>query len=307
MNDAPLGATIPWDKSLPGTPPLPPNWVERNGGYLDNPTSPYHGLYLKDLNNTRRFVRGGLESGIEEDSALMGHGHEGASSASNPNLKVKDGYVMSGDKVGLRAATLGEELRVKTIIPDGVHGTPVVDDENRPINTSMVWITKVSNSLKHESRLLNPEDEDIHVNIEPKPGATGGNVGVTKAPVSTGAGVSGMTEGIALDGKIPITCVRVGATGMNESTRSVNENDGVEVVLSYALMTKRLGKPFVFSSCTFYLYNRNTQEWYAPDSVKAATASKLLGGAAASDQLSAVLTIKSAEAGEYLVIGAVQP
>ncbi len=298
MQDEPIGATIPWDKSLPNTPPLPPNWVERNGGYLDNPTSPYHGLYLTDLNNSKRFVRGGLTSGVEQEDAFQGHHHK---------ARYYPEWAAGGSARGTFHGTAFSSDMIKEPQTDGVHGTPRVADETRPTNVSMVWITKVSNSVKHESRLLNPEDEDIHVNIEPTSISTGGNVGVTKAPVSTGAGVSGMTEGVVLDGKIPITCVRVGATGMNGSTRSVNENDGVEIVLSYALMTKRLGKPFIFANCTFYLYNRNTQEWYAPDSVKATTASKLLGGAAASDQLSAVLTIKSAEAGEYLVIGAVQP
>jgi hypothetical protein len=58
----PIGAVLPWLKSLTGTPGIPEGWVECNGQTLNDTNSPYNGQTIPDLNGytgTQRFLRGG--------------------------------------------------------------------------------------------------------------------------------------------------------------------------------------------------------------------------------------------------------
>lgn len=75
---SPIGSVVAWLKSLPGTPGLPPNWVECNGQVLEMQDSPYHGQALPNLNGAndapRRFLRGSPESGTEGGKATHDHG-----------------------------------------------------------------------------------------------------------------------------------------------------------------------------------------------------------------------------------------
>ncbi len=63
---APIGSIVAWAKSMPGTPPLPSQWVECNGQTLSDSASPFDGATIPDLNGlsgTPRFLRGGAASG----------------------------------------------------------------------------------------------------------------------------------------------------------------------------------------------------------------------------------------------------
>src|SRR6188474_1726905 len=63
----PIGGLSAWLKSFPNTPPLPPEYVERNGQTINDPGSPYNGLNAPDLNGAQGgvpvFLRGANASG----------------------------------------------------------------------------------------------------------------------------------------------------------------------------------------------------------------------------------------------------
>ena len=58
----PIGAVLDWDKNLTNTPPLPSEFIERNGQAIVDTKSPYNGITPADLNGalggSRRFIRG---------------------------------------------------------------------------------------------------------------------------------------------------------------------------------------------------------------------------------------------------------
>jgi len=72
----PVGAIIAWHKNAATNfPPLPANWLECNGQTVNDPTSPFHGLTLSDLNTTNLFLRGAPASGGAGGSTSHNHGY----------------------------------------------------------------------------------------------------------------------------------------------------------------------------------------------------------------------------------------
>lgn len=75
---APVGAIVAWAKSMPGTPVLPPGWVECNGQTVSAPGSPYHGQAVPNLNGEggtkKRFLRGASMSGAVGGDERHNHG-----------------------------------------------------------------------------------------------------------------------------------------------------------------------------------------------------------------------------------------
>jgi len=69
----PIGGVIPWLKSLPGVPALPPEYVECNGQVLADPQSPLNGTTMPDLNGDQRFLRGAATSGTTGGSDSHTH------------------------------------------------------------------------------------------------------------------------------------------------------------------------------------------------------------------------------------------
>jgi microcystin-dependent protein len=159
----PIGAIVPWHKSLPGTPPLPPGWVECNGQVLNDSASPFHGQTVPDLNSTGRFLRGGTTSGIEQDDAVQDHGHvpgslniadSGAHSHSLDKYKLRNGSGFLAEAVADNAGDYAGTRNTAT----ATHGHPAgsfagntgsptagtrTDVETRPVNMSVVWIIRV--------------------------------------------------------------------------------------------------------------------------------------------------------------------
>ncbi len=62
-NPPPIGAILPWAKSLAGVPALPTGWVECNGQTLSDAASPLNGQVIPNLNGENRFLRGNATSG----------------------------------------------------------------------------------------------------------------------------------------------------------------------------------------------------------------------------------------------------
>lgn len=155
LNQAiPVGAVLPWHKSLfysPAT--LPSNWVECNGQTLDDADSPLDGRQIPDLNGATDehggkglFVRGGTASGTYQEDQMQSHKHNdsghthvyktrnfygggGGQSGSNYygdyNHNINTGYANLTDPV----ESSGGVVR---------HG-----NETRPANMSMVWIMRI--------------------------------------------------------------------------------------------------------------------------------------------------------------------
>lgn len=75
--NVPIGAIIPWSKSLAGVPSLPPEFVECNGQTLSDPESPLDGQVIDNLNGassgTKRFLRGSTTSGSTGGSDSHNH------------------------------------------------------------------------------------------------------------------------------------------------------------------------------------------------------------------------------------------
>jgi hypothetical protein len=81
----PIGAMLPWAKSLPGVPALSSRFVECNGQVLNDPESPLDGQTIYNLNGagggTKRFLRGSSTSGTTGGAETHAH----AVSFSNSN------------------------------------------------------------------------------------------------------------------------------------------------------------------------------------------------------------------------------
>ena len=74
----PVGAVVPWLKSLTGTPAtLPDNFVECNGQTISDADSPYDGVALPNLNGNAQFLYGAATSGgAKTENFLPNHKHE---------------------------------------------------------------------------------------------------------------------------------------------------------------------------------------------------------------------------------------
>ena len=69
----PIGSVVALFKSITGTPPLLPNWVECNGQTLSNGDSPLNGQVIPDLNGDNNFLRGSSTSGSTGGSETHTH------------------------------------------------------------------------------------------------------------------------------------------------------------------------------------------------------------------------------------------
>jgi hypothetical protein len=76
----PIGAIVPWLKSLSGvSPTLPSGYVECNGVTLNSPGSPLHGKVIPNLNGEGRYLRGaptagGRDGGLTHSHTIMTSG-----------------------------------------------------------------------------------------------------------------------------------------------------------------------------------------------------------------------------------------
>lgn len=138
-NGVPVGTIVAWHKrDVKDHIALPDSWRECNGKPVDDPSSPFHGKSLPNLNGTRRFLRGGSNSGVEEADAFQGHGHR---------LGIwKQGYDAGGHGWDINTRqdtnTYFDKKVLQPVITPG-YSPPRVDDETRPINMSVVWIIKI--------------------------------------------------------------------------------------------------------------------------------------------------------------------
>ena len=125
----PIGSIIAWAKNIRNTPSLEDYWMECNGQKITNKKSPYYGQHTPNLNLPiknglkGRFLRGYIQSGVEEESQNLIHKHfirEGSGIKGSGNLKT---IVEKGQSDNVTSTEGG--------------------DESRPYNYSVVWIIKI--------------------------------------------------------------------------------------------------------------------------------------------------------------------
>ncbi len=124
----PVGTILAWHKSLSGTPLLPIQFVECNGQILNDPSSPYNGQAIPNLNSMGRFLRGGSTSGTMQTDAFQGNKHRVAAITTGQWT-----FRSGGD-----TSHVYKNIASTTPISDGVNGTPRTANETRPVNMSVV-------------------------------------------------------------------------------------------------------------------------------------------------------------------------
>ena len=130
-SQVPLGAILPWCKSLTNTPALPDGWAECNGQVLVDGDSIYNGITMPDLNGAvaaglkGRFLRGNSSSGEIENSQNLSHTH-------SININSVGG---SGEKVAYPGALNNYNYAFNSSASGG--------SEARPYNYSVVFIMRI--------------------------------------------------------------------------------------------------------------------------------------------------------------------
>ena len=70
----PIGAVIPWAKSMTGTPVLPDGWLECDGSTISDADSPMNGQAVPNLQTNNPFVRGDTTSDATATASSHDHG-----------------------------------------------------------------------------------------------------------------------------------------------------------------------------------------------------------------------------------------
>jgi hypothetical protein len=304
--DVPIGTILAWHKNLTGCPALPAGWVECNGGTLDNPDSPFHGQAIPNLNGDKRFLRGGSVSGDFQDDAFEGHRHKigfgAAKSGTTPNPRpLMNAQASEVDVTDNECVSVGATEPVT----DGVNGTPRVADETRPINMSVVWIMKVSDT-ERESRLIPDEDDDAHIDTTtqtPVDGGSGGKIGGVTCPAKLSQTYA-TQAGAEFQGKKVLGMWRFGKRTFSQAA-AITASDGLKLNLTNSFLTKRLGKAFNFDKATFYSYDQANNEWDALDAQVFECTRKTFAGAVTQAE-GAQIWIKELESGTYVMLGITQ-
>ena len=129
LGTVPIGGIVAWDKSLPGVPTLPANFVECNGQTISDAASPLNGQTLRNLNANHQFLRGSTSSGSSGGAATHVHLYSGAT-------EVEDGDtdVQANSGTPATVAALGH-----------VHSYAGTTDSasSLPPYTDMVWVIRI--------------------------------------------------------------------------------------------------------------------------------------------------------------------
>jgi len=131
----PVGSIIPWHKSLSKTSDLMAEWKECDGSVVNDKDSRYVNLRVPDLNKTRRFLRGGQISGIEQDQDWMPL--EIKSSIEGPSRYTHGPVTVSSRSKSAKIFAGKWEQKANELT------FTVKDGEVRPLNMSVVWIIKI--------------------------------------------------------------------------------------------------------------------------------------------------------------------
>jgi hypothetical protein len=156
----PVGSIIAWHKSLRENKALPDGWVECNGQKIT--VGELAGKSAPNLNNEKRFLRGGLVSGELESDQIQGHSHPISGGEHDHELDdvawSRPLNVNGGPAYSSYAATNTWPTHTtisKTKIggshshilgapsSQGSYGEARIGSETRPTNMNVVWIIRI--------------------------------------------------------------------------------------------------------------------------------------------------------------------
>jgi len=142
--ELPLGTIISWVTKVSGyqgeTVDLPPGWQRCDGSTIEHP-SPWAGRLTPDLNNQKRFLRGGHDTeqlALEEDS-IKSHTH----STRDAYLDLSSWKCPSGTTQiaawGIQNGNTHDDLLCERELVSGPDGTT----ETKPKNMNVIFIIRV--------------------------------------------------------------------------------------------------------------------------------------------------------------------
>ena len=139
----PIGSIMAWHKSLVKAERPPPGWYECEGQTVTVGEGASAKIFaLPDLNKSRRFLRGGTDSGKDEEDAFQGHWHNFyyLSDTNNGGDADPNDHLLKMDPPNKPDPLT---VNVRDAISDGKNGQPRIADETRPKNMSVVWIIRM--------------------------------------------------------------------------------------------------------------------------------------------------------------------
>ncbi len=157
----PVGSIIAWHpelfvwNELP-IPTLPPEWVVCDGTMIDDPESPFNGRGTPMLNPgwrpnmtgdrySGRFLRRGVQSGVQQDDATVQHWHfrSEASRESERVLHETAGGSAHAGGGGHNSNPVGNRTSYAFTGSVANPLPPPTDDEIRLASMSVVWIMRI--------------------------------------------------------------------------------------------------------------------------------------------------------------------
>ncbi len=143
---SPIGSITAWHRDFENTPPLPEGWVQCDGQVLDDPSSPYHGKTIPNLNSPPStdnsggfFLRGAPGSGQLQIDQMQGHYHWGPDDVILIDYKGSCNQWLPGSG---GAGIDGKEM-IEGPRNDGRNGEPRTGKETRPVSFSVIWIMRI--------------------------------------------------------------------------------------------------------------------------------------------------------------------
>ena len=159
--DLPLGTIISWVTKVSGyegeTIDLPPGWQRCDGSTIEHP-SPWAGMLTPDLNNQKRFLRGGHDNEqlTLEDDQMQEHAHLiDITDPGHSHPYIDDHFHASSAGLGPSASNYNQDrfqyLESKTTTSGNTGISATVDGvrtgrhgaETRPKNMNVIYIIRV--------------------------------------------------------------------------------------------------------------------------------------------------------------------
>ena len=129
LGTVPIGGIVAWDKSLPGVPALPANFVECNGQTISDAASPLNGQTLRNLNANHQFLRGSTSSGSSGGAATHVHLYSGSTEVEDGDTDVQ--------------ANSGTPASVAALGHVHSYGGTTDSASSLPPYTDMVWVIRI--------------------------------------------------------------------------------------------------------------------------------------------------------------------
>jgi len=129
----PIGAVLPFLKTLPNCPAMPTGYLECDGSVVNDADSVFNGVTLPDLNGDNRLLRGNSTSGIEQTQSLsLVQAGSSIGGKANPDSSISVGTV-AGYALSTEPGVGTSTWNTNTEDVEGISTT----------NYTVVWIIRV--------------------------------------------------------------------------------------------------------------------------------------------------------------------